>query len=219
MIIPKNSKEIFEKQKYVLVKDFLPLDMRNLAYRYGSMKSDTKHNDGVWNDAQTPGSYSSYGDTLMECILEMSWPYVEKITGIKLWPTYSYFRTYKNGDVLANHKDRPSCEISYTLNLGQEDSTPWPIYMEDKRCDLNPGDLVIYRGTELYHRREANPGGRCVQLFCHYIDKAGPFGNICKYDGRPMLGMPHTSKDPQKLRDMKEAEQLVINAKHNNKKT
>jgi hypothetical protein len=52
---------------------------------------------------------------------------MEKHTGIKLSETYSYARIYKEGDVLARHKDRYSCEISTTLNLGGE---PWPIYLD-----------------------------------------------------------------------------------------
>ena len=34
----------------------------------------------------------------------------------------------KNGDILKRHKDRPSCEISTTINLGGD---PWPIFIDD----------------------------------------------------------------------------------------
>ena len=61
----------------------------------------------------------------METLLQEVKPVMEKHTGIKLSPTYSYARIYKKGDVLARHKDRYYCEISTTLNLGGE---PWPIY-------------------------------------------------------------------------------------------
>ena len=45
-------------------------------------------------------------------------PIMEKKTGLKLHPTYSYARIYKAGDImLKRHKDRFSCEISTTLNL------------------------------------------------------------------------------------------------------
>ena len=36
----------------------------------------------------------------------------------------------KPGDVLHRHKDRFSCEISTTLNLGGD---PWPIHLEPKK--------------------------------------------------------------------------------------
>jgi hypothetical protein len=51
----------------------------------------------------------------------------ENITNLKLNPNYSYARIYKNGDVLRRHKDRFSCEISTTINLGGDD---WPIYLD-----------------------------------------------------------------------------------------
>ena len=69
---------------------------------------------------------------------------------------YSYARIYKNGDVLARHKDRYSCEISTTLNLGGDS---WPIYLDPTgkqgqagiKVDLEPGDMLIYSGCELEH--------------------------------------------------------------------
>jgi hypothetical protein len=37
---------------------------------------------------------------------------------VKLYPAYTYTRLYKKGDELKRHKDRFSCEISTTMNLG-----------------------------------------------------------------------------------------------------
>ena len=45
-------------------------------------------------------------------------PDMEKATGLKLYPAYTYARIYKKGDILKRHKDRFSCEISTTMNLG-----------------------------------------------------------------------------------------------------
>lgn len=52
---------------------------------------------------------------------------MEEATKIKLIETYSYARIYKKGDILHRHKDRASCEISTTLNLG---GPQWPIFLE-----------------------------------------------------------------------------------------
>ena len=56
-------------------------------------------------------------DFVMENLHDFLLPRMEKATGLKLFPTYTYFRVYKNGDVLEKHKDRPSCEISVSLSL------------------------------------------------------------------------------------------------------
>ena len=73
---------------------------------------------GVWNDAQVPNTYSHYSDIAMETLLAQLTKKMEKETGYKLNPTYSYARIYKAGDVLHRHKDRYSCEVSTTLHLG-----------------------------------------------------------------------------------------------------
>ena len=63
-----------------------------------------------------------YGNFNVKCQPDM-----EKATGLKLYPAYTYARIYKKGDELKRHKDRFSCEISTTMNLGGDD---WPIYLE-----------------------------------------------------------------------------------------
>ena len=63
----------------------------------------------------------------METLMLKCLPEMEKATGLKLYPAYTYARIYKKGDILKRHKDRFSCEISTTMNLGGDD---WPIYLE-----------------------------------------------------------------------------------------
>ena len=71
-----------------------------------------------------PNTYSHYADNVKETLLVKMLPVMAKETGLELIPTYSYARIYKKGDILRRHKDRPSCEISTTLNLGGD---PLPI--------------------------------------------------------------------------------------------
>ena len=130
---------------------------------------------------QIPNTYSHYADVAMETLLLRTQPIMEKKTGLKLNPTYSYARIYKTGDILHRHKDRFSCEISTTLNLGGD---PWPIYLEPKKnvgipdgkitvssqnkgitVNLKPGDMLVYRGMELEHWREEFQGDNCAQVF------------------------------------------------------
>ena len=97
------------------------------------------------------------------------------------------------------HKDRYSCEISTTLNLGGD---PWPIYLDPTgkekqagvKVDLDPGDMLIYRGEKVEHWREAFNGYDCGQVFMHYNDKNGPFGESNIFDLRPFLGLPSLFK-------------------------
>ena len=134
----------------------------------------------------------------METLLQWVLPTMEKHTKLKLIPTYSYARIYKNGDVLKKHRDRFSCEISTTVNLGGD---LWPIYLNNGKknikVNLNPGDMLIYRGIELEHWREKFKGEYCAQVFLHYNNKAGQFAETNAFDGRPMLGLPAYYKKAQ----------------------
>ena len=161
---------------------------------------------GVWNDKQVPETYSHYADTAMETLLLAVQPKMEKLTGIKLNPTYSYARIYKMGDVLERHKDRFSCEISTTMNLGGDE---WPIYLEAKKnvglpddgflaktnnkgqkVILKPGDMLVYKGMILEHWREAFIGKDCAQVFLHYNNQSSPGADTNIFDSRPHLGLP-----------------------------
>ena len=132
---------------------------------------------------------------MMETLLEKVKPTMEKHTGLKLSPTYSYARIYKNGDVLARHKDRYSCEISTTLNLGGDS---WPIYLDPTgkegqagiKVDLEPGDMLIYSGCELEHWREEFKGKDCGQVFLHYNKSSSKKAKENLYDKRPFAGLP-----------------------------
>ena len=169
--------------------------------------SDFTNEWGVWNDEQVPNTYSHYADVAMETLLLRTLPIMEKHTKLKLNPTYSYARIYKQGDVLKRHKDRFSCEISTTLNLGGDS---WPIYLEPKKnvgipdgkkitvstnnkgvkIDLSPGDMLVYRGMELEHWREEFQGKDCAQVFLHYNDQKSNDSDKNIFDKRPHLGLP-----------------------------
>ena len=154
----------------------------------GAMKLD---------DSQVPGTPSAYGDPVMEMLLERLRPKVERATGLSLLPTYSYFRVYKRGDVLKRHRDRPSCEISVTLNLGMTVDEPWPIWiagpMGKASVALKPGDGLVYRGCDCDHWRDAFVGDYLAQVFLHYVDENGPYAEL-KFDTRSSLSGFRTTR-------------------------
>jgi hypothetical protein len=144
-------------------------------------------------DRQVPHTPSGYGDPAFDGLLEYLCPRIETHSGLLLYPTYSYFRLYKRGDVLRRHRDRPACEISISLNVGQMPSEPWPIYVErdagPHAALLMPGDALLYRGIDCFHWREAFQGDSMVQVFLHYVDRNGPHADQ-KFDRRKTLMRP-----------------------------
>jgi hypothetical protein len=213
----------FKKNKYIIVKNAVPKDISIFAYNYFLLKRrvartliDVKYISpfetafGSFGDGQIPNSYSHYSDIVMETILLMSQPVLEKNTKLKLSPTYSYARIYQKGDILHKHKDRFSCEISATLNLGGD---PWPIFIEPDskigvyvndiyqsgttkglKVNLSPGDMLIYSGNILEHWREKFEGDECAQVFLHYNNIKTEETSNNFFDGRPHIGLPNWFK-------------------------
>ena len=193
---------MFKTKKYQVIKNAISYELANFLYNYFMLKRDAVkfmyenniHSQtsilGTWSDQQIPNTYSCYGDFAMETLMMKVMPVMKKETGLDLVPTYSYARIYKKGDILKKHKDRPSCEISTTLNLGGD---PWSIFLEGEQVDLNVGDMLIYEGCKLEHWREPFEGDSCGQVFLHYNDINGPYGSQCLFDGRPKLGVPKLS--------------------------
>ena len=142
-------------------------------------------------DEQVPQTPSVYGDAQLDALMADIKPLIEAHTGLVLHPTYSYARIYKRGDTLAPHRDRPACEISISLNLGQEPDAPWALNIGDKDAPfaalLHPGDVLLYKGMEKTHWRDAYQGTRLFQVFVHYVDANGPHAGE-KFDSRAGLG-------------------------------
>tara|TARA_R100000152_G_C6761999_1_gene186197 strand:+ start:486 stop:1112 length:627 start_codon:yes stop_codon:yes gene_type:complete len=197
----------FKSNKYLVIKNAIDSNIASLLYKYLLNKrkvakkyfevnyiSQFNSDYGVWNDDQVPNTYSVYGDIMMDTLLQDIQEKIEKNISIKLYPTYSYARVYKQGDILERHKDRPSCEISATLNLGGD---VWSIFLQSKNKQeivLESGDLLIYSGCELEHWREEFTGSDCGQVFLHYNKYKSKEENINLYDGRPFLGLPNWFK-------------------------
>ena len=126
-------------------------------------------------------------------MLQASKDAVEAATGKTLIPTYSYTRVYQPGEELKPHVDRPSCEISVTVNVATKGRFS-PIYIKYKNDApqehvLNPGDAVIYKGCDVVHWRKPLEAGQLnVQFMLHYVDKNGPNAEYAK-DKRAKYGM------------------------------
>ena len=104
---------------------------------------------------------------------------------------------YTNG-LLAKHSDRPSCEVSVTLNIISDKN--WKIWFHklknNRKIDTNvkpvslitkPGDAAVYEGCEYEHWREPYEGEKCMQVFLHYVRANGKYKNFA-FDGRSKLG-------------------------------
>jgi hypothetical protein len=213
----------FKKNNYKVFKKAISSELAKFIFEYMLLKKDAvkymyENNIliehpyyptcffGTFKDPLYPKAYCHYGDFATETLLMKVLPIVKKETKMELVPTYSYFRMYEKGSILNRHKDRESCEISCTMNIGGD---PWAIYLDPTgencwsgldvengirtytykekknpgvKVELNPGDMLIYRGCDLEHWREEFTGNICAQVFLH-------FNETNKFDGRHSLGV------------------------------
>ena len=212
---------MFKKNKYTVVRQAISKDLAAFVANYFMMQKqvyDTCRERKYFSPFETiigyyegeneqiPNTYSQYSNMAMETLLLKCLPKMEEATGLKLYPAYTYARIYKKGDELKRHKDRFSCEISTTMNLGGDN---WPIYLSPNKnvgvpdgkkittasktkgiqVDLKPGDMLVYRGCELEHWRTKFEGENCGQVFLHYNNKGTPGAKENKFDKRPMPGV------------------------------
>lgn len=188
----------FQEKKYTKCNNVLNKDIIDFVSQYALF--DELRNPSI-NDGQVINAHAKYADPAMETILVLLKDKIEAITGLSLYPTYSYYRVYRNGSTLEKHIDRPSCEISATLSFNYSyQHSPWPIYMDGKKVILEPGDVAVYRGCEVEHWRNeltTGPDEWHVQGFFHYVDQNGPFSEF-RFDKRNSIGSNKTQKNNKK---------------------
>ena len=212
---------MFKKNRYAVIRNAISKDLALFIYNYILMKKQVYDTclearyispfetilGHYENDhEQIPNTFSFYSDVVAETLMLKCQPIMEKTTGLKLFPAYTYGRVYKKGDELKKHKDRFSCEISTTMNIGGD---KWPIYLEPNptighfengvyqrskskgiKVDLNPGDMLVYRGCDLEHWRNKFKGKENVQIFLHYNNQKTANAKLNIFDRRQHLGLP-----------------------------
>lgn len=154
---------------FVFVPNFIKVELANSLFQ--SYKNCKEISD--WGDNQTPDSSHSIANfrEFLELLCAKNMD-VANLVGEMVFPTYTYARIYKKGNVLEKHTDRPECEISLTIHL--QGDKEWPIYMEKPNGEvvgvvLNQGDAVLYLGCDTPHWRNAYDGEEYGQVFLHYV--------------------------------------------------
>tara|TARA_Y100001970_G_scaffold293769_1_gene443048 strand:+ start:1365 stop:2042 length:678 start_codon:yes stop_codon:yes gene_type:complete len=213
------------KKRYEVIRKVITLDMCNFLTEYFLLKrkvkimydktkfiSPTNKEYGVMGDPQCPDAWAIYGDIAGDLVVKNLKPTVEKVFGKKLVETYSYLRVYEKGSELVRHKDRYSCAVSATVNLGGNE---WPIFIaknkkygkkiggvnqdglavkyepsntKGEKIILKPGDMLVYEGDKFEHWREPFTGSACIQIFLHYVEDNKKNKKLF-YDTRPHIGL------------------------------
>ena len=216
----ETAKSFFQKNKYVLLRNFLSIETSNLLYehtklsatRYSTIKENLQlyphyekfienNTFGTFEDKQVEGAFSLYGDPIMDTVLKTNLNRITHTLETELLPTYTYYRLYFNGNTLEKHIDRPSCEISGTLCLGYDvsnvDEKVYPDYSW-------PMFIKTIEGKELPIKMK--PGDLLMYRGCDiehwrepfpginhsqlFLHTANPNNKTLLNDTRPELGLP-----------------------------
>jgi hypothetical protein len=114
-------------------------------------------------------------------------PILEEIVEEELIPSYWFSTTYHNKGYMVRHTDRPSCEISVTMNI--DSSVDWPIQLQDlegnkQKVSTPVGCGLVYSGIDVPHWRtplRCREEERHMQVFLHYVRKNGKYAEYA-YD-------------------------------------
>lgn len=198
-----NSKQFFKTHGYYfvpkIVKDpenlFCPVPpMRGQMVYFGNSLDKFQY---IAEEQQVKGSLSRYNIPIYKDLHFLVKKEIEHILDMDLYPTYFYDRFYFEGQELVRHTDRPSCEISVTLQISTNLKNPWEIWFETYKgnqvnVSMNNGDACIYRGMDLPHWRnpmksrynkieqmyrkikKLEDDTYLHQIFLHYVDANGP---------------------------------------------
>ena len=169
-----NNAKSFKDNGYLIIPKILSGELLDFIgiHAYNRARIEGINPAVTWPASNIP---SFYGDYIMENLSNFLLPKIESAAGMKLLPTYTYFRIYRTGDILEKHRDRPSCEISISMSLRKKGKT-WPMYINNTAVMLEEGDAVLYKGCEVDHWRESyTEGTKLAQVFLHYVDTNGPY--------------------------------------------
>ena len=177
--------------KFKKIKNFFSKKEIDVYSKYCEYKhiNDHRNIDEIFNNKKVllPCETFFIADPLFESVLLNKTKIVERKCGLKLFPTYSYWRMYTYGASLPKHIDRHTCEISMTCYLGGS-TNDWPIYLGDKEIFTKPGDAIIYLGSEIPHERKILKHDFQTNVFFHWVNQKGPHAKY-KYDSRLNLGI------------------------------
>ena len=198
----------FIKDGYEIVKGAISKEVANLSYDYLKLKSkcvnyyyenkfldkekDVWYWGGFGDDlVSSENTYFTYSDIFLETIMSKIHTIMEEKTNLNLLPTFSYARIYKLGNQMHKHKDGNIGKVTSTMNLG---GAIYPIYITDTKknepikIELEPGDMLIYKGEEFEHYRLKLEEEECAQAFFLYVP-ATQENLKYLFDGRPHMGL------------------------------
>jgi hypothetical protein len=176
------SKGWYYLPKIITKEEAIQIKYKNLMGAIGDLGGLKTH-----YDSERGNILSCYAPPACSFVMKRIQPVLEELLGEELIPSYWFSTTYHNKGWMNCHTDRPSCEISVTMNICGD--AAWPIKLKDLEGNKQavvtpPGDGVAYLGTIVPHWRSpmrSHDNDRFMQLFLHFVRKNGQYAEYA-YD-------------------------------------
>lgn len=190
------GRNMFAQHNYEVIEKLISREMLAFIRRHLRM---LERNHGFTHLHPAKGALMGkalavYAPPFAETLLEMHARAIAKVVGCSLEPSYSFARIYLHGSALKRHTDREAGEIGVSVNASHGEDASWPIYLRAPRksavrVNLQPGDALVFAGTQLEHWRDRFPGRRHEQILLFYVRKDGAYQHL-KHDKRQRIGAP-----------------------------
>ena len=179
---------MFKKKKYTVIRQAISKDLAAFVANYFLMQKQVYDTCKVsrylspfetiigyyeGENEQIPNTYSQYANIAMETLLLKCQPGMEKATGLKLYPAYTYARIYKKGGGHHSAHIHWNQHVSGFYFLKCSDKTSYPIFHEPKtgarttKLKMKPNLKGVWAGHEQFHLRP-KPG--TLVIFPGYLE-------------------------------------------------
>ena len=181
--------DLLQKNKYVLIKNFLSPDMIELCKSFLDMSLVSNIRAHESNPYLVGDVEEILPNIFVDSILLAYKNQIESLFNTEMIPSYIFLREYKRGSELLCHRDRAECEFSATILLNKNGDGPSSLVFCDDENMTNPvevsleeGDAIIFSGAKDYdgkwHYRPKVEQESIVTAFLHYVSPNNKPNNI-----------------------------------------
>ena len=131
-------------------------------------------------DAQSKTRFVRYNEPLARSAQVAFCPFVSRLAGQRLMPTFTYTAHYASDGNLPFHQDRDQCEVTLALCIDRRETAMGRSLLcvvsgsITRAAELRPGWGLIFRGRDLPHGRITigTEADQPTVMLLHYVDES-----------------------------------------------
>lgn len=168
------DKQFLQANGYLVLRQLLPpLQLQAIQAYLQQLKAQGYYRLG---DHLVPERFYIHNEPLMRFLHWQLYACLRQLLPAPVQPSYTFLVKYPPGCQMARHTDREQCVWNMSLVLQRElplGQPPWPIYLETRQgpvdVRLQPGDAVLYPGTEIPHWRPVLQAEHVDVVLFHFV--------------------------------------------------